>query len=155
MKICKCIAFNNSKYAPFFTLVWKPITGICHRGRSRQRPLFVLPAIHNRKLTYKIKELRKRHKNSLEMSSNNVLKDGEDCWNVMASDHDDMYTVNKLNDSCGRQIVCDECKTCIYCFSCTCIDSAIQLNFCKHIHLVCISDKAQYKNTNSYSKNLS
>lgn len=35
------------------------------------------------------------------MSTNNVLKDGEGCWYVMASGHDDMYTVNKLKDSCG------------------------------------------------------
>ncbi|KAE9523211.1 hypothetical protein AGLY_016378 [Aphis glycines] len=48
----------------------------------------------------KVKRLDKnRHKNSLEMSTNNVLKDGEGCWNVMASGHDDIYTVNKLKDS--------------------------------------------------------
>jgi len=88
------------------------------------------------------------------MSTNNVLKDGEGCWNVMASGHDDMYTVNKLKDSRDCQIVCDECKTCIHCFSCTCIDSAIKWNFCKHIHLVCLSEKVQNINTNTYTKNL-
>ncbi|KAF0761126.1 Uncharacterized protein FWK35_00005589 [Aphis craccivora] len=63
-----------------------------------------LIVLHKGKLTSKIKELRKRHKTSLEMSTNNVLKDGEGCWNVMASGHDDMYTVNKLKDSCDCQI---------------------------------------------------
>jgi len=77
----------------------------------RDKSIDRLIVLHKGKLTSKIKELRKRHKNSLEMSTNNVLKDGEGCWNVMASGNDDMYTVNKLKDSCDCQIVCDECKT--------------------------------------------
>jgi len=59
------------------------------------------------------------------MSTNNGFKNGENCRDVMASGHDDMYTVNKLKNSCDCQIVCNECKTCIHCFSCTCI---VQLN---------------------------
>ncbi|KAL4085418.1 hypothetical protein QTP88_027277 [Uroleucon formosanum] len=97
------------------------------RDKSIHR-LFVL---HKGKLTSKIKELRKKHKNSLEISTNNVLKNEEDCWNVMASGHDDMYTVNKLKNSCDCQNVCDECKT-----------------FCQ-------SEISKNINTNSYTKKLS
>ncbi|KAF0753638.1 TGF-beta-activated kinase 1 and MAP3K7-binding protein 2, partial [Aphis craccivora] len=44
--------------------------------------------------------IKKKAQTSLEMSTNNVLKDGEGCWTVIASGHDDMYTVNKLKDFC-------------------------------------------------------
>ncbi|KAE9530123.1 hypothetical protein AGLY_011585 [Aphis glycines] len=120
----------------------------------RDKSIDRLIVLHKGKITSKIKELRKRHKNSLKMSINNALKDGEGYWNVMASGLNDMYTVNKLKDSCDCQIICDECKTCIHCFSCTCSDSAIKWNFCKHIHLVCLSEKVQNINTNTYTKNL-
>jgi len=49
----------------------------------RDKSIDRLIVLHKGKLTSKIKELRKRHKNSLEMLTNNVLKNGEDCWNVV------------------------------------------------------------------------
>ncbi|KFM70403.1 hypothetical protein X975_24702, partial [Stegodyphus mimosarum] len=30
-----------------------------------------------------------------------------------------------------------ECKSCIHNYICTCIDSSIKWNMCKHIHLIC------------------
>lgn len=45
----------------------------------RDKSIDRLIDIHKGKRTSKIEELRKRHKNCLEMSTNNVLKNGEDC----------------------------------------------------------------------------
>jgi len=62
----------------------------------RDKSINRLIVLHKGKLTSKIKELRKRHKNSLEMSTNNVLKNGENRWDVMASGHDDHMAL-KIN----------------------------------------------------------
>jgi len=48
-----------------------------------------------------------------------------------------MYTVNRLKISCECQIQCQDCLSYIHCYTCSCIDSAIKWNMCKHIHLVC------------------
>lgn len=51
----------------------------------RDKSIDRLIVLHKGKLTSNIKELRKRHKNSLEMSTNKVLKNGENCWNVICT----------------------------------------------------------------------
>lgn len=117
----------------------------------RDKSIDRLIVLHKGKITSKIKELRKRHKNSLTMPFNNVLENGKDCWNVMANGLDEMYTINKLKNFCDCQIVCGECQTCIHCLTCTCIDSAIKWNLCKHIHLVCQYEILKNKNINSNS----
>lgn len=43
-----------------------------------------------------------------------------------------MYTVNRLKISCECQIQCQDCLSCIHCYTCSCIDSAIKWNMCKH-----------------------
>ncbi len=45
-------------------------------------------------------------------------------------------------------MVCDECKTCIHQFYCSCLDSSIRWNVCKHIHYLCKTSKME-KNTSS------
>lgn len=65
--------------------------------------------LYKAKITSKIKELRKRHKNSFKMSYNNGLEDGKDYWNVMANGLNEMHTMKKLKISCDCQIVCEEC----------------------------------------------
>jgi len=45
--------------------------------------------------------------------------------------------VNRLKTFCDCQIQCQDCLSCIHCYTCSCIDSAIKWNMCKHIHLVC------------------
>ena len=38
---------------------------------------------------------------------------------------------------CDCKLICTGCGSCIHQFSCTCVDSCIKWNMCKHIHLVC------------------
>lgn len=103
----------------------------------RDKSIDRLVVLHKGKITSKIKELRKRHRYSLIMSHNMVIKDTEDSWNIMSEKSNEMYTVNKLKTACDCQIKCVECLSCIHCYTCSCIDSAIKWNMCKHIHLVC------------------
>ncbi|XP_008188185.1 uncharacterized protein LOC103310726 [Acyrthosiphon pisum] len=103
----------------------------------RDRSIDRLIVIHKGKITSKIKELRKRHKHSLEMSHEMVMKATEDSWDIISKKYSEMYTVNRLKISCDCQIQCQDCLFCIHCYTCSCIDSAIKSNMCKHIHLVC------------------
>ncbi|XP_072389603.1 uncharacterized protein [Diabrotica undecimpunctata] len=38
---------------------------------------------------------------------------------------------------CDCQLICTDCNVCIHKYSCSCLDSAIAWNMCKHIHLLC------------------
>ncbi|XP_072384456.1 uncharacterized protein [Diabrotica undecimpunctata] len=48
-----------------------------------------------------------------------------------------VYTVEENEINCKCEIFCTECGSCIHRYRCSCIDSAIKWNMCKHIHLLC------------------
>jgi len=100
----------------------------------RYRSIDRLIVIHKGKITSKIKELRKRHNH---MFREMVMKATEDSWDIVSEKYSEMYTMNRLKISCDCQIKCQDCLSCIHCYTCSCIDSAIKWNMCKHIHLVC------------------
>jgi len=100
----------------------------------RDRSIDRLIVIHKGKITSKIKELRKRHKHSLEMSHEMVLKATEDSWDIVSEKHSEMYRVNRLKTFCDCQIQCQDCLSCIHCNTCSCTGNAIKWNMCKHIH---------------------
>lgn len=105
---------------------------------TRDKSIDRLIVLHKGKISSKLKELRKRHKTSILMSLEMVLKnvDGKS-WNVLSGKTNEMYEVNQLKSNCDCQINCYDCQSCIHCYSCSCIDSTIKWNMCKHIHLVC------------------
>jgi len=51
-----------------------------------------LIVIHKGKITSKIKELRKRHKHSLEMSHEMAMKATEDSWDIVSEKYSEMYS---------------------------------------------------------------
>ncbi|KAL4082833.1 hypothetical protein QTP88_029489 [Uroleucon formosanum] len=110
-----------------------------------------LIVLHKGKISSKVKELRKRHKTSISMSLEMVLENVDgNSWNVLSRKTNEMCEVNNLKSNCGCQINCYDCQSCIHCYySCSCIDSAIKWNMCKHIHLVCQFLKRNVENINS------
>lgn len=88
------------------------------------------------KITHKLKLIRARHKNAISLNENVILP-CENGWNISSSTQTEIYFVQKLTDSCDCQLICSDCETCIHKFFCSCIDSAIKYNMCKHIHLLC------------------
>jgi hypothetical protein len=105
---------------------------------TRDKSIDRLIVLHKGKISSKVKELRKRHKTSILMSLEMVLKNVEGkSWNVLSEKTNEMYEVNQLKSNCDCQINCYDCQSCIHCYSCSCIDSTIKWNMCKHIHLVC------------------
>lgn len=91
---------------------------------------------HKGKICSKIKDLRTRHKVGLNLDMSLVIPN-ERGWNVASSNKSDMYFVEEYENNCKCQITCTECGKCIHSYRCSCIDSAIKWNMCKHIHLIC------------------
>lgn len=105
-----------------------------------------LIVINKGKLCSKIKDLRSRHKASLLLDSNSViiLPDG---WQVLSERSNETYMIQELNQTCTCQLICSECNICLHRYSCSCIDSSIKFNMCKHIHLLATLRKQDVSNT--------
>ena len=96
-----------------------------------------LISYHKGKLTSKISAIRQRHISSLNLDTNEVIKNDDcDLWKVFSNTKTEIYEVTKINDTCNCDLKCDECNICIHAYICTCPDSSIKFNMCKHIHLV-------------------
>lgn len=95
-----------------------------------------LIALHRGKISSKIKELRVRHKTSLGLDASSIIP--TDCgWNIASSSKLKVYKIEEHNTTCKCQLACRDCGVCIHHYRCSCIDSAIKWNMCKHIHLLC------------------
>jgi hypothetical protein len=101
------------------------------RGKLFER----LIIIHSGKLTSKLRDLRQRHKTSLSLNLDSVIRTDMG-WQVASNSSNEMYLIEEIKESCTCQLVCDECNSCLHRYSCTCLDSSVKWNMCKHIHLV-------------------
>lgn len=84
------------------------------------------------KLTSKIRDLRIRHKTS-ETLCLQVIQN-ENGWSVSSTHNTEIYNIHENNKTCTCHIQCTECNICIHRYICSCIDSSIRWNMCKHIH---------------------
>ena len=90
--------------------------------------------------SYRLKEIKKSHGRSLEISLANVTVVGDKAWEVKsANTNTGTYSVScvlKLcqNENCQERFI--ECNVCIHQYICNCPDSLITHSICKHIHLV-------------------
>nr|CAI5837170.1 unnamed protein product [Callosobruchus analis] len=98
-----------------------------------------LISMNKGKITSKITELRKRHKNSQNMNITSVTQ-SEMGWNVPSSSTGEIYLIQEQKINCNCKLSCSLCEACLHAYSCSCLDNSIRWNMCKHTHLVC-----QYK----------
>ncbi|GFW58856.1 uncharacterized protein TNCV_4046941 [Trichonephila clavipes] len=96
-----------------------------------------LISLEKGKVSSKISQLRKRHKVGQSLTSL-CIENNEDEWSVSSTRGKDIYIV-KRNFTCSKEctVMCRECNHCLYNFTCTYIDNAVQWNMCKHIHFIC------------------
>ncbi|XP_050307882.1 uncharacterized protein LOC126744491 [Anthonomus grandis grandis] len=95
-----------------------------------------LITLHERKVTTKLKELRKRHKISCSLDVNSVIAT-EMGWSIPSSSSNEMYDIEEKQTTCKNcKLVCTDCNRCIHAFTCSCLDCSIKWNMCKHIHLL-------------------
>lgn len=88
------------------------------------------------KISSKIMELRKRHKNSQNMNIASVMS-CEMGWQVPSSSTCEIYFVEEQKVNCNCKLICSLCEACLHSYSCSCLDNSIRWNMCKHIHLIC------------------
>lgn len=96
-----------------------------------------LITLNKGKLTSKLKDLRSRHKKSYELDTSQLMKvDGT--WQILSlsSKNPEFYQIYDNIENCDCQLFCSDCKICIHRYSCSCLDSSIRWNFCKHLHLL-------------------
>lgn len=95
------------------------------------------------KLSFALKNIRHRH-DTMEKSEKEKLvieiRDN-DSWQVSSfqtatgDNCSEMYIIVKLNSRCQDcGLVCEKCNACFHQYRCSCLDSAIKNNMCKHIH---------------------
>nr|XP_023014901.1 uncharacterized protein LOC111504553 isoform X1 [Leptinotarsa decemlineata] len=91
------------------------------------------------KVCSKLKDLQKRHKNIEELVAKKIQIMQRDAthWSVVSSDGVELYRIELSRKSCSCDYKCHDCETCIHKYICSCIDSSIKWNMCKHIHLLC------------------
>ncbi|KAJ8911350.1 hypothetical protein NQ315_011643 [Exocentrus adspersus] len=101
------------------------------------------------KITTKIRELRKRHRKSVNLDKTLVLENGEG-WDIPSSSKNnfELYHIEKIKEVCDCQLICTDCGVCIHKYTCSCIDSSVRWNMCKHIHLLCSYIKEKVENEN-------
>lgn len=90
---------------------------------------------HRGKITSKIQEIRRRHKHSLFMNTNLITKIPNG-WEVTSEMAYEIYFIQETSKMCDCKLICTDCLICIHNFTCSCIDSSIKYNICKHIHLL-------------------
>ena len=103
----------------------------------RDRMYDRLIILHKGKITKKISDLRKRHISSKNLQIGAIFQVEDGVWNVQSERNAEIYRIEKVNEECTCRIICEHCKTCIHHYCCSCVDSSIKWNMCKHIHLLC------------------
>ena len=90
------------------------------------------------KNTTRIHAISQRHRFSLALSTDLVSADCDELnlWNVTSTKGEEIYQV-KLEQTCECKCFmrCRACGICIHQYSCSCMDSLLQVTICKHIHL--------------------
>lgn len=95
--------------------------------------------INNGKVSSKLAEVRHRHKVAERMIYE--IAHQNDYWSV-TSRKKEQNIVTLCKGNCDCQTKCHVCNVCAHTYVCSCIDSVLKLNMCRHIHSVCISEAA-------------
>ena len=84
----------------------------------------------------KLNAIRKRHKMSMNINDEvETLENGRK-WGIMSLTLAEICTITKEDIVCTCKLICPDCESCIHKFKCSCIDSSIKWNMCKHIHFL-------------------
>ena len=93
------------------------------------------------KPTMRQENIYERHRLSLKLQVEHVQEtESSSIFKVMSSnDNNTMYEVSIIAEKCPETscfLKCIDCGVCIHTFMCSCPDSLVLNNMCKHIHLV-------------------
>ena len=110
---------------------------------ARDKAFQRLQKLEKGKHTHRLGEINRRHKASLQMTSEIQeyhQSDSNMGWQVHSQQQQGiLYTIRKLTDQCDCKMRCSSCGICIHMYSCTCMDATIHTTICKHIHYIHMS----------------
>lgn len=88
------------------------------------------------KVTTKITICRKRHKESLKIADSDIFYfERDNKWSIKSTNNTtNFYDIIPGNQHCDCSFKCSDCNICIHKYLCSCIDSSIKWNICKHVH---------------------
>ncbi|KAL3277347.1 hypothetical protein HHI36_012698 [Cryptolaemus montrouzieri] len=92
-------------------------------------------ALINEGKLWQPEDIVSRHKASLFLDPNSVIP-SEDGWKVPYEKNNTMCFIQEINPECTCHLNCSYCNICIHKYCCSCVDSTIKWNICKHIHLL-------------------
>lgn len=101
----------------------------------RDKLIDQLIVMNKGKISNKLRDIRARHKNMEKLDPSLIIA-AENGWEVPSNSSNELYFIQEVNDSCTCQLTCSDCNICIHRYCCTCMDSSIKFNICKHIHLL-------------------
>lgn len=155
-----CYRLNIGTNARHHERMHSVIKYLCQNGKKLKKLEMALPAImkflkeketeriiqlQNGKLSSKLGIIHKRHKTALALDKSVIVKVNESTWKLPLMSNAalrEFYQVKKVDAMCiDCEFRCADCGTCIHEYICTCDDSTISNNICKHIHLVNIVEK--------------
>lgn len=82
-----------------------------------------------------LRRLLSHHNKSLSLSSDVVVRNSENSWDVSPTTKE-VFRVQLVKNNCDCSLVCIACKSCIHKFKCTCGAASVRWNMCEHIHLI-------------------
>ncbi|CAH1112155.1 unnamed protein product [Psylliodes chrysocephalus] len=125
----------------------------------RMKFLKRLVSISRNRVPFKLSELRRRHKLAEGFLNDiDIVEEVPNLkWFISSFKNKsnktllEYYEVKLENEEkCNCVFFCNDCKSCLHTYSCTCHDFAIQYNMCKHIHIICL----KYPRTSTIDENL-
>ncbi|CAG9837716.1 unnamed protein product [Diabrotica balteata] len=90
---------------------------------------------HKGKLCTTISNIRVKHNESDKIDGNLIIRT-DDTFTVPSMSSTEVYYIHRDVESCMCTLKCEDCGICVHQFYCTCMDSSIKFNMCKHIHAV-------------------
>lgn len=88
----------------------------------------------------KISDIHNRHRSALQIT--NPITEVEDGWQIKSANCNELvYKIKKMSVEKDHvcELKCRLCAVCIHSYTCSCIDSIVRGNLCKHIHAVHMS----------------
>ncbi|KAF7271807.1 hypothetical protein GWI33_015353 [Rhynchophorus ferrugineus] len=120
--------FLDGKHTKRLDKAITAITKFC-----RDKLLEQLVIMNKGRLCSKISSIRTRHKISESLNFEDIVSVGGG-WQVVSTSTE--YYIHEENNACKCNLMCSNCGICLHRYSCSCLDSTIKWNMCKHIHLL-------------------
>lgn len=97
--------------------------------------------IHKGELCTKLKNIKCRHERSMKVHLDKITQT-DTGWQTQSPTSVNIHVIQEIKKDCQCKLICTDCNTCLHQYSCSCVDSSINWNMCKHIHAVCRFRKA-------------